>query len=109
MKAGLGKKGWIYMLDRCRDDICRVHLVFHGCFLHDDAIGDVFVRRNGVNEWAESNGIIVIYPQTTSSFKNPFGCWGFTNPNFLTSPDFKCKRFSKWLKVLHLLPGLKKS
>lgn len=85
LKAGLGKKGWIYMPDRCRDVICRVHLVFHGCLLYDDAIGDVFVKRNGVNEWAEGNGIIVIYPQTTSSLKNPFGCWdywGYTNPNF---------------------------
>ena len=38
-------------------------------------IGDRFARQVGLNEWAESNRIVVVYPQLEKSLFNPKGCW----------------------------------
>ena len=49
--------------------------------------GTTFVRYAGYNRWADSNGIIVLYPQATATFLegNPDGCWdwwGYDDPNY---------------------------
>jgi poly(3-hydroxybutyrate) depolymerase len=40
----------------------------------------------GLNDWAESNNLVILYPQATSNFlKNPEGCWdwwGYTGSDF---------------------------
>jgi len=60
-----------------------VHVVFHGCLQYAGNIGDAVYRHAGYNEWAETNRIIVLYPQTQSSMipLNPKGCfdwWGLS-------------------------------
>jgi hypothetical protein len=48
-------------------------------------LGTIYIIGIGINEWAETNNIVVIYPQTTSSTGDSSGCWdfwGYTNPNF---------------------------
>lgn len=49
-------------------------------FLASQEIGDVFVRNAGYLEVAESNAIIVLFPQAVSTaVSNPNGCfdwWG---------------------------------
>ena len=52
--------------------------MFHGCEQYAAAVGTVFVEHNGLNNWAEANNIVVVYPQTNySEFDpyNPKGCW----------------------------------
>jgi hypothetical protein len=73
---------------------CRLHIAFHGCLQSQDAVGDAFYGHAGYNGWAESNRIIVLYPQVKptgepmnslnipnklllQSFENPQGCWDF--------------------------------
>jgi hypothetical protein len=46
-----------------------------------------FIQKSGINEWADGNNIIVLYPQTIASIvpANPDGCWdwwGYTGPNY---------------------------
>ncbi|HEY6898981.1 MAG TPA: hypothetical protein VI279_17105, partial [Rhodocyclaceae bacterium] len=36
----------------------------HGCKQSFDNIGETFVRHAGYNEWADTNRIIILYPQT---------------------------------------------
>lgn len=62
---------------------CGIHVVLHGCNQHRQAVGEVFVANAGYNEWAESNDIIVLYPQARPQVDfrvfNPFGAfdwWG---------------------------------
>lgn len=83
--AGLSTRGWIYIPTNCQVSKCSVHFSFHGCMMYYDLISDAFIKESGLNEWAESNNIIIIYPQTRPGSYNPAGCWdvyGYTGPNF---------------------------
>lgn len=80
--AGLDDTGWAYVPASCAAGArCRVHVAFHGCFQQAEYVGDAYVRNSGLNQWADTNGIIVLYPQTVPSPGNPNGCfdwWGYT-------------------------------
>lgn len=69
---------------------CGLHIALHGCSQSTEFIGDAFATGSGLNEWAESNDLLVLYPQVASSKiapMNPYGCWdwwGYTNENYAT-------------------------
>ena len=52
-------------------------MALHGCLQGGGVDGSAFARLSGYNEWAESNGIVVLYPQieATTMPLNPYGCW----------------------------------
>lgn len=85
LDASLADEGYAYVPQACRAGGCRVHVAFHGCRQSVAEIGQRFVTGAGYNEWAESNRLIVLYPQTVQrsgfaggSWKwvyNPKGCW----------------------------------
>ncbi len=52
---------------------CRLHVAFHGGRQNTAFVGTEFVHRSGYNRWADSNDIIVLYPQTGAGAFN--GCW----------------------------------
>jgi poly(3-hydroxybutyrate) depolymerase len=71
---------WLYVPASCaQGQRCRVHVAFHGCNQGFSQIGDQFFRRSGLNEWADTNDILVLYPQAvptlTTSDVNGKGCW----------------------------------
>jgi poly(3-hydroxybutyrate) depolymerase len=79
--------GFAYVPRDCVDKAneCRLHLAFHGCRQGNEFIEDRFARMAGLNEWAESNRIIVLYPQVSKSLMNPQGCWdwwGYTGDDY---------------------------
>nr|WP_294523713.1 PHB depolymerase family esterase [uncultured Rhodopila sp.] len=97
----MGAKAFVYVPDDCANGAaCRVHIALHGCKQSFDNIGDEFVQHAGYNAWADTNHIIVLYPQTTPSFlappigpTNPEACWDWwgyldkdpsSNPRYLT-------------------------
>jgi poly(3-hydroxybutyrate) depolymerase len=60
-----------------------VHVAFHGC----KQSGERFPREAGYNRWAETNQLVVLYPQVKASLFNPRGCWdwwGYTNAAYAT-------------------------
>lgn len=80
-----------YVPAACRDgETCGVHIAFHGCQQSTAFVGDVFARKAGYNEWAETNNLIILYPQVDSSKiapMNPMGCWdwwGYTGDDYAT-------------------------
>lgn len=88
---GLGEKGYIYIPSSCKSGKeCKVHISFHGCNQFANAVGDAYVTQTGLNDWAESNNLVVLYPQTKASALaplNPQGCWdwwGYTDENYAT-------------------------
>jgi len=87
----LGDIGFVYVPSSCQSGAtCNLHVAFHGCEQDYVTIGQAFVVHSGLNEWAETNNIIVIYPQAAKSSLFPFnpeGCWdwwGYTTSSYYT-------------------------
>jgi hypothetical protein len=84
----LDNNGWLYVPESCRrGESCRLHVAFHGCSMTYNKIGDQFIRMSGLNEWADTNRIIVLYPQAlpTTQPVNGLGCWdwwGYGSPDY---------------------------
>ena len=82
--------GYAYVPADCDDGAtCRVHIAFHGCRQQPARIGDRFYTHAGYNRWADTNRMIVLYPQTIHSdlppVYNPRGCWdwwGYDDPDY---------------------------
>jgi hypothetical protein len=89
---GLSKAGWVYVPNACEHNPqCKVHVVFHGCKQYPEApysagpqgqFGDTYVKKAGYNAWADTNHLVILYPQAKPQFintrpgrSNPNGCW----------------------------------
>jgi len=79
----VAQTGYIYIPTACSATpkaLCKLHIAFHGCTqsYNTPGVGDTFVRYTGLNEWAESNSIVVLYPQIQYEVSNPGACWDYT-------------------------------
>ena len=85
---GLSGTGLVYVPKACVSEKgCRVHVAFHGCAQNRMTVGEDFARESGLARWADTNKLIVLFPQTATLPTNPQGCWdwwGYTGENFLT-------------------------
>jgi poly(3-hydroxybutyrate) depolymerase len=86
---GMAQTGYVYVPASCAaEEPCRVHVAFHGCEQYEGAIHSDYYVHAGYNEWADTNHLIVLYPQTlatTALPQNPKGCWdwwGYTDANY---------------------------
>ena len=94
---GMASDGWLYVPANCGSgQACKLHVVFHGCKQYETyryfaggagliTFGTTYVRNTGYNKWADTNNIIVLYPQATAGGQNPNGCWdwwGYDDPNY---------------------------
>jgi poly(3-hydroxybutyrate) depolymerase len=73
--------------DCLEGNTCRVHIAFHGCGQNQTFVGNAFAHDAGFAQWADTNNIIVLFPQTASTPVNPQGCWdwwGYTGRGYLT-------------------------
>lgn len=72
----IANTGWMYVPGDCAKSLqCKVHIALHGCVQNYAKIGDKFVKKANLNEWADTNRMIVVYPQTSTGTGNPNGCW----------------------------------
>jgi hypothetical protein len=88
---GMWPSGWVYVPAACRQTRCRLHVVFHGCRQYPGSayaqgpqgkIGDTYVKNTGYPPWADTNNLVVLFPQgntmlvnTRTPRVNPNGCW----------------------------------
>jgi len=88
--VSMADAGYAYIPEQCASERCRVHIAFHGCRQNAEAVGERFVREAGYNRWADTNRLIVLYPQTIARYfyiYNPRGCWdwwGYTGAQYAT-------------------------
>jgi len=84
----LDKEGYLYVPKACDEhQSCRLHIALHGCDQNAQLIGVKFAMGAGYNAVADTNNIIVVYPQTIVG-KAPYGCWdwfGYTDGNYETN------------------------
>jgi len=106
-QASTGDNAYVYVPTACaQGEQCQVHVSFHGCNQNSDTIGLDFVTQTGINRWAESNKLVVLYPQTKSSNVMPFnpqGCWdwwGYTDANYATRSGKQIQAVSAMVKAL---------
>jgi len=76
--------GYVYIPTGCQSSSssfnsskadCRLHVSLHGCQQTIPQIQMAWVQNAGYNRWAESNNIIILYPQAASSIfpiSNPY-------------------------------------
>ncbi len=80
--------GFVYIPAACQAErACRLHIAFAGCRQTPADIGDRFAATTGFNRWAETNRLVILYPQTHRSPGNPNGCWdwwGYDDPLYHT-------------------------
>ncbi|CAL8074274.1 unnamed protein product [Orchesella dallaii] len=81
--------GYLYVPRICGSNQvdCLIHFYFHGCSVGRQFTGEDHIRNSGYLEVAETNGIIMVFPQAIASAENDIGCWdsyGFTGSLYAT-------------------------
>ncbi len=88
--------GSVFVPSACaRGARCGFILAMHGCLQEASLIGNAWVAEAGIDEWADRNDLIVVYPDTIASSApgpvNPNACfdwWGYSN---LYDPKYALK------------------
>ena len=81
---GMAPTGWAYIPQACTTGAqCRVHVVLHGCQQNVTLVQQQYVRNTGYNRWADTNNMVMIYPQTSTQATNScWDWWGYDNANY---------------------------
>jgi len=103
--AGLDKTAYLFIPGECalNDAACRTHLVLHGCAQSASQIDTVFMEQSGYLEWAESNKIVLAFPQVVSAPANPYACWdwwGYTGDSYRWRDGLQMTVLANWLQDL---------
>jgi poly(3-hydroxybutyrate) depolymerase len=101
---GMAATGWAYVPASCvSGTTCRVHIAFHGCKQTFERVGDAYTAGTGFNRWAESNNIVVLYPQAHETPGNPNACWdwwGYTDQRYATRDGMQLAAVRRMLLAL---------
>ena len=98
MPDGMAGNGIVYVPQICKTEVgCRVHIAFHGCAQNRETVSDAFIKESGFARWADTNKLIILFPQVATTVSNPQGCWdwwGYTGHDYLTreAPQIKAVR-----------------
>jgi poly(3-hydroxybutyrate) depolymerase len=85
--TGLSATGHLYVPAACSGRRCRLHVALHGCLQSVESVGMSFIDEAGYKRWADSNRLLVLYPQVDKSTvpSNEHGCWdwwGYTGGDY---------------------------
>jgi poly(3-hydroxybutyrate) depolymerase len=81
---GMATTGWAYIPQACSSGSqCRVHVVLHGCKQNENDVQQQYVKNTGYNRWADTNNIVMLYPQTSLAATNScWDWWGYDSANY---------------------------
>ena len=100
----LDSTGYIFVPKDCQAGaVCGLLLTLHGCNESYSAVGKSFIQDAGINQWADTNHLIVLYPQAISSGSsgaNPQGCWNWWG--YLNDPDYATRNGAQ-MQALHAM------
>lgn len=84
----LAQTGYVYIPQQCATGArCRLHVSFHGCKQNAEFVEQAYVTNTDLNNYADSNNLVILYPQTTTSMVNPNACWdwwGYSGEDYAT-------------------------
>jgi hypothetical protein len=79
--------GFVYVPPQCSNSsvTCDVMMVLHGCEQSVSIVGMDLVQQANMNQYADTNNLIVVYPQTIALeagvVYNPKACWDWSVKN----------------------------
>lgn len=83
---GMGREARLYVPRDCEaasGPPCRLHVVLHGCGQSLDNIDETYVRHTGYPRWAETNRLVLLFPQTSREALNScWDWWGYTGADY---------------------------
>lgn len=115
--ASMDTLAYAYVPAACQAAGCAVHVALHGCLQGARQIGARFYGGAGYNEFADSNRLIILYPQAVVSRgipANPNGCWDFwgystrqnTPPYNAALPPFFAKGAPQMAAIMRMVERL---
>ncbi|WP_330277018.1 hypothetical protein OG205_15920 [Lentzea sp. NBC_00516] len=81
----MGREGFAYVPRACDTGPCKLMVTLHGCYQYYGLVGNALMDKAYLNEYADTNNMIVLYPQATTMTGNPRGCWdwwGYQSPQY---------------------------
>ena len=67
--AGMDTTGYLYVPKACAagsSTVCKLHVALHGCLQSYSQVGNKFITNAGYTSWADTNDIIVLFPQAVA-------------------------------------------
>ena len=118
--ARMAQTGYLYVPQACTavGAQCKVHVALHGCLQSAESVGNQFYTDAGYNHWADTNKMLVLYPQVNKSdvpqtladplhsHSNPKGCWDWWG---YTGADYAWKTSSQMTAIMAMVDQLTKS
>ncbi|WP_199545810.1 PHB depolymerase family esterase [Streptomyces sp. N35] len=104
----LGSKSFLYTPDSCAaGKPCKLVVALHGCLSDNKFVGDRFARESYLNEYADTNDLVILYPQTDVSVArgNPQGCWDWWG---YTGSDYAQKSAPQMRMIMNQVRALKR-
>ena len=95
-----------YVPEACeaRPSRCKLHVNYHGCIPPEWRGRLQWVRHLDLNEYAEANAIVVLYPQAQGSPQSGVGCWNWES--YKDDPDFDTRRGCQLSMVMAMAADL---
>jgi poly(3-hydroxybutyrate) depolymerase len=81
---GMATTGWAYVPASCSSgQQCKLHVVLHGCKQNENDVQQQYVKNTGYNRWADTNNMVMLYPQTSLAATNScWDWWGYDSANY---------------------------
>jgi poly(3-hydroxybutyrate) depolymerase len=103
--AELSETAYLFIPPACNggEDSCALHLVLHGCAQSAVQVGTDFIEQSGYLEWAETNNIVLAFPQVVTGAMNPYACWdwwGYTGADYRYRNGAQMNVLAEWIKSL---------
>ncbi len=114
--ASMAHRAYVFIPKTCKEGKkCKLHVAIHGCLQGGKTdnrpghSGNLFAKFGGYNEWAETNGIVVLYPQVERREVppplNPQGCWDwwgqdYTHEKYHTKEGPQIRAVAEMINVL---------
>ncbi|MCX5388725.1 PHB depolymerase family esterase [Streptomyces sp. NBC_00094] len=100
----MGNEGFAYVPQSCQNGAsCKLMVTLHGCYQYVGLVGNALMEKAYLNEYADTNDMIVLYPQTTTMTGNPRGCWDWWG---YKSADYAQKSGPQMTAVMNMARAL---
>jgi len=103
-EAGLSDTAYLFVPAACAsgEQACAFHLVLHGCAQSTVQVGTAFIEQSGYLPWAQTNDIVLAFPQVIPGPTNPFACWdwwGYTGADYRWRNGAQMKVLADWIRL----------